>query len=53
MACVAVGMEESGLFDRKLGGELMSWRYVAAGVALREMSRWMAGGRGWVLLPRA
>lgn len=53
MACFAVGIEESSLYDHKLGGALKSWKYVAAGVALREMSRWISGGRGWVMLPRA
>ena len=52
MACFAVGMDESSLFDQKLGGPLKSWKYVAAGVVLREMGRWMQGDRGWAMLPR-
>lgn len=53
MACFAVGIEEVSLSDRKIGGQLKSWKYVAAGVCLREMKRWMAGGPGFAMLPRA
>ena len=44
LACFAVGVEESSLYDRKLGGSLKSWKYVAAGVCLREMARWTSRG---------
>lgn len=47
LACFAVGVEESSLYDRKLGGSLKSWKYVAAGVCLREMARWTSGGVEW------
>lgn len=39
IACFAVGIEEGGLYDRRLGS-LKSWTYVSAGVCLREMQRW-------------
>ncbi|GAB7352148.1 hypothetical protein MBLNU459_g2637t1 [Dothideomycetes sp. NU459] len=51
IACLAAGMREDGLWDRKLG-VLRSWRYVAAGVCLREMKRWRILGSGFVTLPR-
>lgn len=51
IACFAVGVEESSLYDRKLGAELKSWKYIAAGICLREMKRWIGGGR-YVSLPR-
>lgn len=51
IACFAVGMEEPGLYDRTIGGSLKSWKYVAAGVCLREMKRWMAMDRGRYTLP--
>ncbi|KAL1303235.1 hypothetical protein AAFC00_006650 [Neodothiora populina] len=52
IACLAVGVEENSLFDRKVGGQLRSWKYVAAGVCLKEMKRWLAAGLGRVTLPR-
>lgn len=54
IACFAVGMQEDGLWDRKLGC-LKSWKYIAAGVCLREMKRWRmvgSGSSGYVMLPR-
>ena len=54
IACFAVGMEEKSLFDRGIGGQLVSWKYVAAGVCLREMGRFRLGRIGGSgLLPRA
>lgn len=52
IACLAVAMEEEGLRDRK-AGVLRSFRYIAAGSVLREMRRWLGGGRGLGRLPRA
>ncbi len=38
IACLAVAVEEPGLSDRELG-ELESFKYVVAGVCLRELER--------------
>lgn len=51
IACFAVGMQLDGLWDEKLGC-LKSWKYIAAGVCLREMKRWRMVGSGYVMLPR-
>lgn len=51
IACFAVGMEESSLYDRNVG-ELESWRYLAAGVCLREMERWRQSTGLYGPLPR-
>ncbi|KAG9526866.1 RNA-directed RNA polymerase, partial [Aureobasidium melanogenum] len=38
IACLAVGMDEQPMGDKKVG-ELQSWKYIAAGVCLREIKR--------------
>lgn len=51
LACLSVGMMESAGGDKKVG-ELQSWKYIAAGVCLREMKRWFAVDMGRYALPR-
>jgi hypothetical protein len=51
MACLAVGMDEASLGDKRVG-ELQSWKYIAAGVCLREIKRWYAVDMGRHTLPR-
>jgi hypothetical protein len=38
LACLAIGMDEDGTWDKAVG-EVKSWKYIAAGIVLREMSR--------------
>ncbi|KAI5277151.1 RNA-directed RNA polymerase [Aureobasidium subglaciale] len=52
IACLAVGMDEPALGDKKVG-ELQSWKYISAGVCLREIKRWYAIDMGRHTLPRA
>ncbi|KAI5198586.1 RNA-directed RNA polymerase [Aureobasidium subglaciale] len=52
IACLAVGMNESSLGDKQVR-ELQSWKYIAAGVCLREIKRWYAIDMGRHALPRA
>lgn len=51
IACLAVSMNEQSMGDKKVG-ELQSWRYIAAGVCLREIKRWFAIDMGRHALPR-
>ena len=51
IACLANAMEERGEEDRQLG-ELESFRYVAAGVCLRELQRYRINTFGSYVLPR-
>lgn len=51
IACFAIGMEEPALGDRRVQG-LQSWKYVAAGVCLKEIKRWFAIDMGRHALPR-
>ncbi|KAG9613257.1 RNA-directed RNA polymerase, partial [Aureobasidium melanogenum] len=51
IACLAVGMDEQPMGDKKVG-ELQSWKYIAAGVCLREIKRWFAIDMGRHALPR-
>lgn len=50
MACLAVAVEEQGYADRQLG-ELQSFKYIAAGVCLRELERYMLTTLGRYILP--
>ncbi|KAI5248426.1 RNA-directed RNA polymerase [Aureobasidium subglaciale] len=52
IACLAVGMDEPAMGDKKVG-KLQSWKYIAAGVCLREIKRWYAIDMGRHALPRA
>ena len=50
IACLANGVEEHGSEDRQLG-ELQSFKYVAAGVCLRELERYRITTFGSYVLP--
>jgi hypothetical protein len=52
LACLQVAVEEQGLEDRQLG-ELQSFKYIAAGVCLREYERYRITTLGSYVLPRA
>ncbi|KAK3718728.1 hypothetical protein LTR37_004947 [Vermiconidia calcicola] len=52
MACLDVALSVPGMVDRQLG-ELQSFRYVAAGVCLREFERYRITTLGSYVLPRA
>lgn len=51
IACLSVAVEEKGAEDRMLG-ELQSFKYVAAGVCLRELERFMITTANRYSLPR-
>ena len=51
IACLTVAVEEKGAEDRMLG-ELQSFKYVAAGVCLRELERYMITTANHYVLPR-
>ncbi|THV87176.1 RNA-directed RNA polymerase [Aureobasidium pullulans] len=50
IACLAIGMNEPSYGDKKVG-DLQSWKYIAAGVCLREVKRWFAVDMGRYALP--
>lgn len=50
IACLAVAVEEKGTEDRQLG-ELLSFKYIAAGVCLRELERFVLTTLGGYVLP--
>ena len=52
MACLSVAVEERGVHDPVLG-DLESFKYVAAGVCLRELERYRITTLGSHVLPRA
>ena len=52
MACLSVAMREQGVIDRVLG-PLESFKYVAAGVCLKEYERFRITTLGSYVLPRA
>lgn len=52
LACLQVAVEEDGLQDRVLG-ELESFKYLAAGVCLKEYQRVRISKGGSGVLPRA
>lgn len=39
IACLAVAVEDQGIVDRRMG-EMQSFKYIAAGVCLRELKRY-------------
>lgn len=51
IACLLVAVNERSVSDRRLG-ELKSFRYVAAGVCLRELQRWRHSLGLYGFLPR-
>ena len=51
IACLLVAVNEKGVVDRRLG-ELKSFRYVAAGVCLRELQRWQRSMGQYGNLPK-
>ena len=51
LACLKVAVEEQGMEDRRLG-ELQSFKYIAAGVCLRELERFRMTTFGSYVLPR-
>lgn len=51
IACLSVAVEEPGWKDRQVG-ELKSFKYVAAGVCLRELARYRITTFGLYTLPR-
>lgn len=50
IACLACAVEQAGMVDRQLGA-LQSFRYVAAGVCLRELERYRITTLGSYVLP--
>jgi hypothetical protein len=50
LACLAIGMNEKSDGDSTVG-EMQSWKYIAAGVCLREIKRWFAIDMGRHALP--
>ena len=51
IACLVTAVEERGSVDRQLG-ELQSFKYIAAGVCLRELERYRISTFGSYVLPR-
>lgn len=52
LACLTVAVHEGGLEDRELG-ELESFKYLAAGVCLKELERFRVTTLGSYVLPLA
>lgn len=50
IACLTVAVDERGIVDRHLG-ELQSFKYIAAGVCLRELERYRVTTFGSYVLP--
>lgn len=51
IACLEVAVQGKGLYDPRLG-ELQSFRYIAAGVALKELERYRVTTLSSYALPR-
>ena len=50
IACLEVAVNEAGIEDRQVG-ELESFKYIAAGVCLRELERYWISTRHSYVLP--
>ena len=51
IACLAVAVDEQGTIDHHLG-ELQSFKYIVAGVCLRELQRFLSTTLGRYTLPQ-
>jgi hypothetical protein len=51
IACLEIAVQEKGLFDPRLG-ELQSFKYIVAGMALRELERYWITTLSSYALPR-